>query len=190
MRRARDEAGVRALDESLLQAETAPGTALDKLAAFLVCALEARRERGASLSLADDHELPIAERKRLREHDMMIRTRLKRLLLKGQREGTIALRQLDSACAMILACLRAPAASYSRLEQQTWDAELVELLLAAVAEPHPREPSAQRPGPPGFGTAAPGPCDGGAALPGFTLKSSTSNLSSESGGIGGREFGP
>lgn len=176
------------LEESLMRAETAPGTALDKVAAFLVAALEMRREQGARLSLPEDQELGDVERKRLREHDMMIRTRLKRLLLKGQREGSIALRQLDSACAMILACLRAPAVSRSRLEQQTWDAELVELLLAAVAEPHPREASPQWPGPaepPRSGLAPPGE-----APAGFTLTSSTSNLRREPGGIGGGEFVP
>jgi hypothetical protein len=168
-----------ALNDSLLCAETAPGTALDKVAAFLVAALEARRERGESLSLVADDDLPLAERKRLREDLMMVRARLKRLLIKGQREGSIALRQVDSACAMILACLTAPAASPSRLEQQTWDAELVELLLAAVAEPHPPDGSGQRPaGPPTFGPAPPGEALGGA-----TLSSSTSNLSSAFGGI-------
>jgi hypothetical protein len=177
---------VRALNESLLCAETAPGTALDKVAAFLVAALEARRERGESLALIADHELSLVERKRLREDDMMVRARLKRLLINGQREGSIARRQIDSACAMILACLRAPPVSHSRLEQQTWDAELVELLLAAVAEPHPPEASAQRPvGLPTFGAAP-----AGEALAGATCNISTSNLSSEFGGIGGGEFGP
>ena len=128
---------VQVLNQSLLCAETAPGTALDKLAAFLVAALEARRERRESLSLTPDDDLPLADRKRLREEDMMVRARLERLLIKGQRDGSIARRQVDSACAMILACLRAPSVSRSRFEQQTWDAELVELLLAAVAEPHP-----------------------------------------------------
>jgi hypothetical protein len=174
---------VRALNDSLLRAETAPGTALDKVAAFLVAALEARRERGESLALVADHDLPLAARKRLREDDMMVRARLKRLLIKGQREGSIALRQLDSACAMILACLRAPPVSHSRLEQQTWDAELVELLLAAVAEPHPPEGNAQRPvGAPTLGPAPPGEA-AGEALGGATLSSSTSNLRSAFGGI-------
>ena len=174
---------MRALNESLLRAETAPGTALDKVAAFLVAALEARRERGESLALIFDDDLPLAERKRLREDDMMVRTRLKRLLIKGQREGSIALRQVDSACAMILACLRAPAVSPSRLEQQTWDAELVELLLAAVAEPHPPEASAQRPvGLPTLGPAPPGEAPG-EVLAGAILSSSTSNLRSAFGGI-------
>jgi len=182
---------VRALNESLLRAETAPGTALDKVAAFLVAALAARRERGESLAVIFDDDLPLAERKRLREDDMMVRTRLKRLLIKGQREGSIARRQVDSACAMILACLRAPAVSPNRLEQQTWDAELVELLLAAVAEPHPPEGSAQRPvGLPTLGPAPPGKAPG-AGLAGSTLSSSTSNLSSAFGGIcGAGEFAP
>src|SRR5581483_7527653 len=35
-----------AFAEALLRGETAPGTALDKIAAFLVAALELRRERG------------------------------------------------------------------------------------------------------------------------------------------------
>ncbi len=155
---------MQALDESLMHAETAPGTALDKIAAFLVAALRMRRERGLSLAFDLDENLPLGERKRLREHDMMVRTRLARLLLKGQREGSIALRRVDSACAMILACLRAPPVSPSRLEQQIWDAELVELLLAAVAEPHPRDEggdwSAQCPEPPP--TLGPAPL--GAAL--------------------------
>jgi hypothetical protein len=187
---------VRALNESLLCAETAPGTALEKLAAFLVAALDARRESGDSLSLTADADLALAERKRLREDGLMVRARLERLLIKGQRDGSIARRQVDSACAMILACLGAPSVSKSRLEQQTWDAELVELLLAAVAEPHPRnaqEPHsgdarAQRPVPPPMLGPAPGP--GGALGGGLTLSSSTSNLSSEFGGIGGREFFP
>src|SRR6202007_1505506 len=38
------------LGDSLLRAETAPGTALDKLAAFVVAALEIRRGRGGFLS--------------------------------------------------------------------------------------------------------------------------------------------
>ena len=177
---------MKALNDSLLCAETAPGTALDKLAAFLVAALETRRKRGGSLALTADHDLTPQERKRLREDDMMVRARLKRLLIKGQREGSIALRELDPACAMILACIGAPSVSRSRLEQQTWDAELVELLLAAVAEPHPREASAQRPvSPPMLG-----PAPLGEALAGATLSSSTSNLRSEFGGIGGGEFGP
>lgn len=178
---------VQALNDSLMCAETAPGTALDKLAAFLVAALEARRERGEPLSFPAEEELPLAERKRLREDDMMVRARLKRLLIRGQREGSIALRQVDSACAMILACLGAPAASHGRLAQQTWDAELVELLLAAVAEPHPRDRSAQRPlPPPTFGPAP----DGEALAGGATFSSSTSNLRSEFGGMGGGEFAP
>lgn len=182
---------MRALNESLLCAETAPGTALDKVAAFLVAALEARRERGESLALMTDHDRPLAERKRLREDDMMVRARLKRLLIKGQREGSIALRQVDTACAMILACLRAPPVSHSRLAQQTWDAELVELLLAAVAEPHPPDASTQRPvGAPTLGPAPPG-ATLGAAPGGAILSSSTSNLSSAFGGIcGAGEFAP
>lgn len=186
------------LNQSLLCAETAPGTALEKLAAFLVAALEARRERRESLMLPADDALPLAARKRLHEDDMMVRARLARLLIKGQRDGSIARRQVDSACAMILACLRVPSVSHSRLEQQTWDAELVELLLAAVAEPHPaaepqsagephvRDGSAQRPvAPPMFG-----PAPAGEAAAGATLSSSMSNSRSELGGMGGWEFEP
>ena len=189
---------MQALNQSLMCAETAPGTALDKLAAFLVAALEARRERRESLSLVADDDLPLMERKRLREEDMMVRARLARLLVKGQRDGSIARRQVDAACAMILACLRAPSVSRSRLEQQTWDAELVELLLAAVAEPHPaadlhpiygperRVESPQRPvSPPTFGAAP-----AGEGLVGAIFNSSTSNVSTELGGIGGGEFAP
>jgi hypothetical protein len=124
------------LEHSLLRAETAPGTALDQLAAFLVAAFETRRERGQFLSFHPAEELPAARRKRLRERELMILARLKRLLMKGQRDGSLALRHADSACAMILACLQVPVSAASAPEQQMWDAELVELLLAALAEPH------------------------------------------------------
>jgi AcrR family transcriptional regulator len=131
------------LEESLLRAETAPGTALDKLAAFLVAALEMRRERGSMLSFRPGDDLPLAQRKRLREKDLMVRTRLKRLLMKGQRDGSLALRHADAACSMILACLQAADVTQDGPSQQMWDAELVELLLAALAEPHAPEPVAR-----------------------------------------------
>jgi hypothetical protein len=141
------------LEASLLRAETAPGTGLDKVAAFLVAAFETRRERGSLLPFHPAEELPEPQQRRLRECDMMIRTRLKRLLIKGQRDGSLALRNPDPACALILACLQASAVTEKGPEQQIWDAELVELLLAAIAEPHPPEQIApravlQRPDPP------------------------------------------
>jgi hypothetical protein len=174
------------LEESLLRAETAPGTGLDKVAAFLVAAFETRRERGSLLSFQLADGLPEAQQRRLRERDMMIRTRLKRLLIKGQRDGSLALRNTDPACALILACLQAPAVTEKGPEQQMWDAELVELLLAAIAEPHPLERVApraaalQRPPPPApiSGRAPPGDAAG------VTLTSSTSNLSNAPGGTG------
>ncbi len=132
------------LEESLLRAETAPGTALDKLAAFLVAAFETRRERGQFLSFHPAEDLPPARRRRLRERELMILTRLKRLLMTGQRDGSLALRHTDSTCAMILACLQIPVSAASAPEQQMWDAELVELLLAALAEPHAVETVARR----------------------------------------------
>ena len=46
------------LEESLLVGETAPGTALEKLAAFLVSALDVRRERGSFLSFRVSDDLP------------------------------------------------------------------------------------------------------------------------------------
>jgi hypothetical protein len=174
------------LEESLLRAETAPGTGLDKVAAFLVAAFETRRERGSLLSFQLADGLPEAQQRRLRERDLMIRTRLKRLLIKGQRDGSLALRNADPACALLLACLQAPAVTEKGPEQQMWDAELVELLLAAIAEPHPLEKVAPRaaalqrpPPPPMFGRNAPG--DGGGSI----LTSSTSNLSNEPGGTTG-----
>lgn len=173
------------LEESLLRAETAPGTGLDKIAAFLVAAFETRRQRGSLLSFHPSEELSEPQQRRLRERDMMIRTRLKRLLIKGQRDGSLALRNADPACALILACLQSPAITEKGPEQQIWDAELVELLLAAVAEPHPlekvapREAALQRPvPPPTLGPAPP------AGAPGVTFTSCTSNLSSEPGGMG------
>jgi len=125
------------LEESLLRAETAPGSALDKLAAFLVAAFETRRERGQFLSFQPVEELPLPRRKRLRERELMVLARLKRLLAKGQRDGSLALRHIDSTCAMILACLLLPVTTDTAAEQQMWDGEIVELLLAALAEPHP-----------------------------------------------------
>ncbi len=131
------------LEESLLRAETAPGTALDKLAAFLVAALEVRRDRGSLLSFRPTEELPLVQRKRLRERELMVRTRLQRLLMKGQRDGSLALRHADAGCALILACLQASNLADDGPSQQMWDAELVELLLAALAEPHAPEPVAR-----------------------------------------------
>lgn len=129
-----------ALDDSLLRAETAPGTALDKLAAFLVAALEQRREIGTLLSFRRGRDLPTALQHRLHERDEMVRTRLKRLLGRGRRDGSLALRNLDSACELILAALQAPDVAVNDSEQRMWDSELVEFLLAALAEPHPSEP--------------------------------------------------
>jgi hypothetical protein len=133
-----------ALADSLLLAETAPGTALDKVAAFLVAALEMRRERGTLLSFRRGRDLPTALQRRLHERDQMVRTRLKRLLGKGRRDGSLAARNLDSACELILAALQAPDVASHDPEQRMWDSELVELLLAALAEPHPAEPQARK----------------------------------------------
>jgi AcrR family transcriptional regulator len=131
-----------ALADSLLRAETAPGTALDKMAAFLVAALEARRQLGALLSFRRGRNLPDALQRRLHERDMMVRTRLKRLLEQGRRDGSLARRNPDSACELILASLMVPDVAVTGPEQMIWDSELVELLLAALAEPHPADPSA------------------------------------------------
>jgi hypothetical protein len=127
------------LSDSLLRAETAPGTALDKLAAFLVAALETRRARGAFLSFRRGGDLPPALQRRLHEHDTTVRMRLKRLLNKGRRDGSLALRNLDSAVELLLASLQVPTVVVDGPEQRMWDSELVELLLAALSEPHPPE---------------------------------------------------
>ncbi len=128
-----------ALADSLLRAETAPGNALDKVAAFLVAALEARRELGTLLSFRRGRNLPDALQRRLHERDMMVRTRLKRLLEQGRHDGSLARRNPDSACELILASLMVPDVAVTDPEQLIWDSELVELLLAALAEPHPTE---------------------------------------------------
>jgi len=60
-----------AFADSLLRGETAPGTALDQVAAFLVCALEMRRERGSLLSFRRGRDLPEAQQRRLNEMDRM-----------------------------------------------------------------------------------------------------------------------
>jgi len=127
------------LSDSLLRAETAPGTALDKLAAFIVAALETRRARGAFLSFRRGGDLPQPLQRRLHEHDTTIRMRLKRLLNKGRRDGSLALRNLDSAVELLLASLQVPTVVVDGPEQRMWDSELVELLLAALSEPHPPE---------------------------------------------------
>jgi hypothetical protein len=132
------------LSDSLLRAETAPGTALDKLAAFLVAALEIRRGRGAFLSFRRGGDLPQALQRRLHEHDTTVRMRLKRLLNKGRRDGSLALRNLDSAVELLLASLQVPTVVVDGPEQRMWDSELVELLLAALSEPHPPRPSPSR----------------------------------------------
>ena len=133
-----------ALADSLLRAETAPGTALDKMAAFLVAALEARRELGTLLSFRRGRNLPDPLQRRLHERDMMVRTRLKRLLQQGRRDGSLARRNPDSACELILASLMVPDVAVTDPEQLIWDSELVELILAALAEPHPTDPGATR----------------------------------------------
>jgi hypothetical protein len=123
----------------LLSAETAPGTALDKVAAFIVAALETRRGRGVFLSFRRGGDLPSASQRRLHEHDTTVRMRLKRLLNKGRRDGSLALRNLDSAVELLLASLQVPTVVVDGPEQRMWDSELVELLLAALSEPHPPE---------------------------------------------------
>ena len=127
------------LNDSLLRAETAPGTALDTVAAFMVAALELRRARGAFLSFRRGADLPVALQRRLNEHDTAVRMRLKRLLGKGRRDRSLALRNLDSAVELLLASLQVPTVVVDGPEQRMWDSELVELLLAALAEPHPPE---------------------------------------------------
>jgi hypothetical protein len=128
-----------AFAEALLRGETASGTALDKVATFLVAALELRRDRGSLLSFRRGRDLPTQLQHRLHEWDQMLRMRLKRLLTKGRRDGSLALRNLDSACELILASLQVPDVAVDGPEQRMWDSELVELLLAALSEPHPPE---------------------------------------------------
>jgi hypothetical protein len=65
--------------------------------------------------------------------------RLKRLLNRGRRDGSLALRNLDSAVELLLASLQVPTVVVDGPEQRMWDSELVELLLAALSEPHPPE---------------------------------------------------
>jgi hypothetical protein len=130
------------LSDSLLRAETAPGTALDKVAAFLVAALETRRARGVFLSFRRGADLPQSSQRRLHEHDTTVRMRLKRLLNKGRRDGSLALRNLDSAVELLLATLQVASVVVDGPEQRMWDSELVELLLAALSEPHPPEAEA------------------------------------------------
>jgi AcrR family transcriptional regulator len=133
-----------AFAEALLRGETTPGTGLDKVAAFLVAALELRRERGSLLSFRRGRDLPNALQRRLHEWDQMVRTRLKRLLSKGRRDGSLALRNLDSVCELILASLMVPDVAVDGPEQRMWDSELVELLLASLSEPHPPESAARK----------------------------------------------
>jgi DNA-binding transcriptional regulator YbjK len=125
------------LSDSLLIAETAPGTALDKVAAFLVAALGIRRTRGALLSFRRCADLPPALQRRLHEFDAMTRARLRRLLQQGHRDRSLALRNVDTAIELLLACLQLPTVVTDGPEQKMWDSELVELLLAGLCEPHP-----------------------------------------------------
>jgi AcrR family transcriptional regulator len=122
--------------DSLLQAETAPGTALDQVAAFLVAILEMRRQRGTLLSFRRGRDLPMPLQRRLHERDMMVRMRLKRILNKGRGDGSLALRNVDSACELILASLQVADIAAEEPEQRMWDSELVEFLLAALSPMH------------------------------------------------------
>ncbi len=124
------------LTDSLLGAETAPGTALDQVASFLVSALEMRRQSGALLSFRRGRDLPDRLQRRLHERDMMVRGRLKRILSKGRRDGSLALRNTDSACELILASLQVADIAAEEPEQRMWDSELVEFLLAALSPTH------------------------------------------------------
>jgi len=125
-----------AFTDSLLQAETAPGTALDQVAAFLVAILEVRRQRGTLLSFRRGWDLPTPLQRRLHERDMMVRMRLKRILSRGRRDGSLALRNSDSACELILASLQVADIAAEEPEQRMWDSELVEFLLAALSPMH------------------------------------------------------
>ena len=125
-----------AFADSLLQAETAPGTALDQIAAFLVAVLDMRRQRGTLLSFRRGRDLPTHLQRRLHERDMMIRSRLKRILNKGRRDGSLALRNPDSACELILASIQVADIAAEEPEQRMWDSELVEFLLAALSPTH------------------------------------------------------
>ncbi len=128
------------LEESLLVGETAPGTALEKLAAFSGGrAGYPSRARLVPVVSGVSDDLPERQRRRLRERELMLLTRLKRILMKGQQDGSLAMRHVDSACAMIFACLEVPATAGVGPEQRMWDGELIELLLAALAEPHAPE---------------------------------------------------
>ncbi|HEY4211489.1 MAG TPA: TetR/AcrR family transcriptional regulator [Steroidobacteraceae bacterium] len=125
-----------ALTDSLLHAETASGTALDQVASFLVSALDARRQSGALLSFRRGRDLPDRLQRRLHERDMAVRSRLKRILSKGRRDGSLALRNTDSACELILASLQVADIAKEEPEQRMWDSELVEFLLAALSPQH------------------------------------------------------
>jgi len=125
-----------AFTDCLLQAETAPGTALDQVAAFLVAILEMRRQRGTLLSFRRGRDLPAPLQRRLHERDMMVRMRLERILSKGRRDGSLALRNSDSACQLILASLQVADIATEEPEQRMWDSELVEFLLAALSPMH------------------------------------------------------
>src|SRR3569833_4080781 len=81
----------------------------------------------------------MALQRRLHEWDQMVRARLKRLLTRGRRDGSLALRNLDSACELILASLQVPDVAVDGPEQRMRDSELVELLLASLSAPHPPE---------------------------------------------------
>jgi AcrR family transcriptional regulator len=125
-----------AFTDSLLQAETASGSALDQLAAFLVAILEMRRQRGTLLSFRRGRDLPMPLQRRLHERDMMVRMRLQRILNKGRRDGSLALRNPDSACELILASIQVADIAAEEPEQRMWDSELVEFLLAALSPMH------------------------------------------------------
>ena len=126
-------------EAALLSGETARGTGLDKLATFLVSVLQMRRERGSLLPFTAGAEAPQTQQKRQRERDMMIRGRLRRLLAGGQRDGSIAQRSIDCACELILATLQARAVTADGPDQRMHDADLVEMLLAAVAAVPPTQ---------------------------------------------------
>jgi AcrR family transcriptional regulator len=121
------------LESALLRAETAGGIGRDRLAVFLRAALAARREHGAYLPPARAQGLPPAGSKGLREREAMLRARLERLMLRGEKDGSLACPDREAAIELVLAALYQPPSGRSALRRAEADAAIAELLLRAVA---------------------------------------------------------
>jgi AcrR family transcriptional regulator len=121
------------LDACLMRAETCGGIARDRVAAFLRAAFGARREHGAFLPLSGVAGVDACGAKSLREREAMVRARLDRVLLRGERDGSLAALDRAAAIDLVLAALQSTPVGRPGRDRVERDAAVADLLLRALA---------------------------------------------------------